>query len=102
MPQIPIYEVWEKFEMRTICKKCGRDLPGASSGAGRPRDYCTDGCRRATEYAIGRLNRRLENLETRESDLRVCGLFAMTPDTLEALGVEIARTRARLLDLLES
>src|SRR5687768_17907774 len=47
--------------MRT-CRKCGAELPEAA-GPGRPRSYCSVGCRRAAELEVRRLQRALENTE---------------------------------------
>lgn len=44
------------------CLKCAKPLP-ERAGAGRPPVYCGVGCRRAVEYEVRRLSRRLERLE---------------------------------------
>jgi hypothetical protein len=51
------------------CLKCGRELE-ESARTGRPRSWCSVGCRRAAEYEVRRASRRLEKLEERASDLR--------------------------------
>jgi hypothetical protein len=50
------------------CKKCGRDLELPTTG--RPPDYCSKGCRRAVEYELRRIQRRLEGLEVQEASAR--------------------------------
>ena len=50
----------EKVAQRQ-CRYCNRELHEAKIG--RPRDYCSVGCRRAAEYEIPRVSRRLEELE---------------------------------------
>lgn len=47
--------------MSLACRKCGRDL--AKPRTGRPPRWCSTGCRRAAEYEITRLQRRLQSLE---------------------------------------
>jgi hypothetical protein len=43
------------------CRKCGRAV--VSPATGRPRVWCSDGCRRAADYEVRRIVRRLERLE---------------------------------------
>lgn len=43
------------------CQKCGRPLEKPRTG--RPPRWCSKGCRRAAEYEITRLQRRLQSLE---------------------------------------
>jgi hypothetical protein len=50
------------------CKKCGRDLELPPTG--RPPDYCSKGCRRAVEYELRRIQRRLEAAELKEAHFR--------------------------------
>lgn len=45
------------------CVKCGRGLVYA--GAGRPPKWCSVGCRRAGEYEVRRIVRRLADVEER-------------------------------------
>lgn len=54
----------------TTCRKCGNALP-ERAGTGRPALYCSSACRRAAEYEIRRLSRRLERLEDERHHLRV-------------------------------
>ena len=52
------------------CRKCGREVPqSAGPGRGRPRSYCSTGCRRAMEYELRRLQKALETVE---QQLRWC------------------------------
>lgn len=48
--------------VRMTCLKCGDPLP-VQDGPGRPRTYCSEGCRRAAEYELRRLERRITNVE---------------------------------------
>lgn len=54
--------------MSLTCKKCGRNL--AKPRTGRPPRWCSTGCRRAAEYEITRLQRRLERLEEQREKRR--------------------------------
>lgn len=54
---------------KPTCLKCGRELED-SARSGRPRSWCSTGCRRAAEYELRRLSRRLQALEERASALR--------------------------------
>jgi hypothetical protein len=50
--------------MAETCLKCGAPLPKRAAGdVGRSRDYCDAVCRRAVEYELRRLQRRLQGLE---------------------------------------
>ena len=80
------------------CKICGRMLPQA--GVGRPRTYCGQGCRRAAEHEVRRLNARLESLECRASELRVTTPQFLAFDDPALLDAEIERLKARLRELL--
>lgn len=51
------------------CLKCPAPVPQA--GRGRPRDYCSTGCKRAAEFEVRRITRRLERLEDDRSELRL-------------------------------
>ncbi len=46
---------------RGLCATCRTSI--RQSGRGRPARYCGTPCRRAAEYRIKRLNRRIERLE---------------------------------------
>ena len=46
----------------TTCIKCDRQLH-PQEGPGRPRRWCSVGCRRAAEYELRRLVRRLDDVE---------------------------------------
>ena len=54
---------------KLTCLKCGEPLPERAA-TGRPTTYCGVPCRRAGEFEIRRLNRRLERLEETASELR--------------------------------
>lgn len=90
-----------------VCIKCGQPLPGETT-TGRPRVYCSTVCRRAAELEIKRINRRLETLEERLSDLLLHGDMGLKDLTgrnhreqMTALKAEIARQEERLRALLE-
>lgn len=46
------------------CVKCGKPIQTTAT-TGRPPDYCSASCRRAAEYEVRRVNRRIEMLEER-------------------------------------
>lgn len=88
------------------CLKCSAPLPPRFGG--RPADYCSTVCRRAAEFEVRRINRRLERLEEKRSGLRVdlaagqYGPVARQHSTrrLAAVDQEIERAEARLRELL--
>jgi hypothetical protein len=86
--------------MTRHCPRCGRGLRTVS-GSGRPAIYCSQGCRRAAEFEIRRVNERLASLETRLSELRVTTLKTGWEDSAELLQAEISVQRARLADLCD-
>lgn len=47
--------------LKHICRKCGKKL--SKPPTGRPRKWCSVGCRRGVEYEIKRLNRHIGRLE---------------------------------------
>ena len=86
----------------TDCRICGSPLPPPPE-TGRPPTFCSETCRRESEYTIRRLVRRLAKVEDLESDSRVH--LALYPTDLEAgrlaaLQDEAARLGARLRELL--
>ncbi len=83
-----------------VCKSCGLSLP--VNKAGRPSEYCSTGCRRAAEFEIRRVNRRLESLETSLSSMRINPRDALT-DMIEGRthAERVAAVQAEL-DLLKA
>jgi hypothetical protein len=57
------------MESAMKCRKC-RISEVEQSAKGRPKEYCSTACRRAAEFEIRRLDRRLGKLEDRDSELR--------------------------------
>ena len=47
--------------VRRTCVKCETALPRSETG--RPRRFCSVGCRRATEFELRRLQRQLSDAE---------------------------------------
>lgn len=84
-------------EHTSNCIKCGKPLEHPTTG--RPRAYCSTGCRRAAEKEIGRLNDRLAQLETMAMQAR---LGRGMPGELVRIGQEIDRAEARLRELLNA
>ena len=97
----------------TTCRKCGNAFPGRAR-TGRPAMYCSLACRRAAEYEIRRLSRRLERLEDERHQLRVSlnlheaqgpGYYphvrAQIVTRAETVDDEIAMSEQRLRALLE-
>ena len=89
------------------CIKCGLPIKTAAT-TGRPSDYCSTSCRRAAEYEIGRINRRLADLENdlvSENRYKHEGVnFAgqRYPERLAALQDAITESEARLKRLLSA
>lgn len=52
---------------KVCCRKCGAALKRPKTG--RPPVWCSTACRRAAEYEVKRVNRRLEVLETQRDRL---------------------------------
>jgi sugar-specific transcriptional regulator TrmB len=64
---------------------------------GRPQVYCSVECRRLAEYEVGRLNRRLETLESRRSEIAAGGRkweVGMLPVLDQQIDEATARLRA--------
>ena len=51
------------------CQSCGADLE-PSTGPGRPKAYCGEGCRRVAEFQIRALVRRIERYELEQRELK--------------------------------
>jgi hypothetical protein len=64
---------------------------------GRPPSYCPTGCRRAAEYELRRLQRRLQVLEDQAARERILG-NAVLAGRVES---EVKRAELRLLQLLD-
>lgn len=84
--------------MDRTCIMCGFSFIAVHK-RGRPQLYCTVECRRLAEYEIGRLNRRLEQLESRRSEIAANG-HKWEQKMLVSLDVQIDEATARLRDLL--
>ena len=57
--------------MSNRCKTCGGELPvSPEPRLGRSRRYCSPSCRKAAELEQRRIDRRIERLEGRLSDVR--------------------------------
>jgi hypothetical protein len=95
------------------CVKCGLAVQQPSTG--RRRRYCSTGCRRAREYELKRLQRRLESLEDsvafwrREVDRaerrrRVAGAGPVKDAKAEVarFAGQVTEAEARLRDLLDA
>jgi hypothetical protein len=77
------------------CLKCAAPLKRPD--VGRPPAYCSPACRRAAEYELERLQRRLEKLETYAADLRLMG----DPDRqARKVDQELEQAERRLRELL--
>ncbi|MDB5637759.1 MAG: hypothetical protein JWP51_2667 [Bradyrhizobium sp.] len=85
--------------MPTTCALCPRILP-PSKATGRPATFCSIRCRRASEYEIRRIDKRIGDLETQLSDRRISNLkFFSGVDDPERIQAEIDRLKTRLLEL---
>jgi hypothetical protein len=83
------------------CRNCGGQLPASAGRRGRPLTFCSEGCRRASEFEIRRINNRLGSLEDRLSECRLPSTFGgSTMDDPKLLEKEIQLQRRRLLELL--
>jgi hypothetical protein len=82
-----------------VCRRCGAELP-ASSGPGRPRSYCSTGCRRAAEYEARRLQKALGDVE---EQIRWCrfGWNCRTEADIPKFDAERQRLEERLRVVLD-
>ena len=87
------------------CIKCNSPIQ-TTAKTGRPAVYCSTACRRAAEYEIGRINRRLIELEDQlifnkagKDNTRDARGLTRT-ERVEALQVAIAESEQRLRSLL--
>lgn len=80
------------------CIKCGANI-AAHAGAGRPKAYCSDACRRSADLEIRRIDRRMEKLEMDAQNLRL-GRGMFTDCDAEKIAAEIEQNEARLKLLL--
>ncbi|MFI0377042.1 MAG: hypothetical protein ACH255_11905 [Candidatus Thiodiazotropha sp.] len=78
-----------------ICEK-----PIEYAGQGRPPAYCGKLCRRAAEYEIRRIQRRLTKLETRLSELQAEPYTWAAEFGIPKLKKQIQSVNERLLQLL--
>lgn len=86
--------------MGTGCLKCGKAIQ-EQAATGRPKSYCSVGCRRAAEHEIRRINSLLGKLEGDLSNARLgCGWD--TDKTSKKLECEIALQESRLRALLDA
>jgi hypothetical protein len=69
----------EKFQRCVVCGARLDDLEG--EGPGRPRRYCSEGCRRAREYEIRTVVRAIDRAEDRAQALRFELDFAEDSDS---------------------
>ncbi len=88
------------------CLKCGAPLP-APPATGRPPVYCGPGCRRAVEYEVRRITRRLEHNEDELQRLERRLAVPLTPyqsktivNDVEVVRRQLAEDEARLAALL--
>lgn len=95
--QLPELPLAEKVSGGRACAKCGR--PVVSSGVGRPRAYCSEGCRRAAEYELRRVERALEKVE---AELTWCRINSnpRTDPQVPKYEAERVRLESRLSELL--
>lgn len=87
------------------CVKCGAELSAPPTG--RPPTYCSTGCRRATEYELRRLQRRLERLEEDLGWLRplrpdVFTIYGKAGPAVAQVTADIAEAEARMRELLDT
>ena len=59
----------EKLTESTLCPSCGAGVEPVL-GAGRPRVYCSETCRRTAEFRIRALGRRLDKNEVELRELQ--------------------------------
>lgn len=82
----------------STCLKCGLQIEEQPT-TGRPKIYCSTGCRRSAEHEVRRINALLQKLET---DLSNAILGRVWADQVSKIEAEILRQEARLRDLLDA
>jgi hypothetical protein len=82
------------------CVKCGRSLEHATRG--RPRRFCSIGCKRSAEYERRRLDRRIGWMEDQLVHVRDQNGRVWNPHTEAGLERQITAAEARLRDLLDT
>lgn len=89
------------------CLICGNETKKPETG--RPARYCSVACRRAREFEVRRLNKRLGQLESRRDDeselvdapTTYCDMYGRAAaERLAAVEKLIARAQSRLKALL--
>lgn len=80
------------------CLKCGLTIEEQAT-TGRPKAYCSVGCRRSAEHEVRRINSLLQKLET---DLSNAILGRVWADQVSKIEAEILRQEARLRNLLDA
>ncbi len=83
------------------CRKCGREVAQSNGDRGRPRSYCSTGCRRAMEYELRRLQKGLEAIEEQLTWCRL-GWNGRKPGDAHRYDEERLRLESRLCELLDS
>jgi hypothetical protein len=82
--------------MPNLCPKCGRQRPDRLPGAGRPSEYCSKTCRRASGYEIARILKLIENLETSLSRGRTSAMAMLFESEIKREYAELALQREKL------
>ncbi|MBZ0090960.1 MAG: hypothetical protein K8F27_01865 [Sulfuricellaceae bacterium] len=82
----------------STCLKCGLPIEGQAE-TGRPKSYCSVGCRRSAEHEVRRINSLLQKLET---DLSNALLGRVWADQVPKIEAEISRQETRLRILLDT
>jgi hypothetical protein len=83
----------EGSESQMTCRKCGG--PVESGGMGRPRRWCSDGCRKSAGLEVRRIGRRLERVEDQLPRWRAAVERGRHPQ-----GGSLTHARERLADLV--
>jgi hypothetical protein len=85
--------------MTNSCLKCGKTIESGAA-PGRPKSYCSVGCRRSAEHEIRRLSARIANLEERAMHLRLA-VFTIDHEEGTKIAEEIRTAEDRLRHLFE-
>lgn len=85
--------------MPVTCRRCGRPVELAE-GRGRPKAYCSVGCRRAAEYEARRLQRALEAVEEQIRECRL-GFYGRSERNVPRFDLERQRLEERLREVLD-
>jgi hypothetical protein len=77
------------------CPKCGTSLKPPGHSGGRPKRWCSEGCRRSGESEMRILHCEMKNLQRRRSDYLLRSQYLDPSKQVEKVDALIADLRAK-------